>query len=65
MKVYNQMFNVGNAKYVVNFHDGIKTYKDGSAFFDIRIFKAKTKLTKFINELEADGYTYGTSATLS
>jgi len=56
MKVYNQMQNIGKAKYVVNFHDGKKKHKDGSAFFDIAIFKNKVKLNEFIKELIEKGY---------
>lgn len=57
-KVYYEMSNVGKAKYVVNFHDGINTYKDGSKFFDIRLFKNKVKKDKFIKELQSQGYVY-------
>ena len=38
---YNLRYNIGKAKYVVNFHDGKKTHKDGSKFFDIQIFSNK------------------------
>lgn len=57
MKRYNLMHNIGKAKYVVNFHDGIKKHKDGSDFFDIRIFKNKLKCNCFINDLISTGYT--------
>jgi hypothetical protein len=50
------MYNVGKCKYVVNFHDGISKHKDGSNFFDIRIFKNKILMNKFIKELLKDGY---------
>lgn len=56
-KVFYQMNNIGKAKYTVNFHDGIKTHNDGSAFFDIRIFSNKRKLNLFIKELILSGYT--------
>lgn len=55
-KVFYQQDNIGSAKYTVNFHDGVKTHKDGSQFFDIRIFKNKKKRDQFIKELKAEGY---------
>jgi len=55
-KRYSEMSNVGTAKYIVNFHDGIKKHSDGSDFFDIRIFKNKEEKNKFINDLEEKGY---------
>ena len=56
VKLYNTSFGIGTAKYVVNFHDGIKRHKDGSRFYDIRIFSNKKEMGKFIKELEKDGY---------
>jgi len=56
MKKYEIMYNIGHAKYVVNFHDGIKKYEDGSDFYDINIFKNKKLLTAFVHELVGDGY---------
>ena len=41
MKTFNLMYNVGKAKYVVNYHNGIKKHKDDSPFYDIGIFKNK------------------------
>ena len=55
-KVYNEQFGIGKSKYVVNFYDGVKTHNDGSAFFDIRIFKNIPDKNKFINELKSKGY---------
>jgi hypothetical protein len=55
-KVYYIMHNVGKSKYVLNFHDGVQTHKDGSPFFGINIFKNKKKLKKEINALVALGY---------
>lgn len=55
-KRYNTMSNVGHAKYVVNYHNGIKKHSDGSDFFDIAIFKNKKKLQNFLDELSRDGY---------
>lgn len=50
-KDYNVMYNVGKAKYVVNYYSG-KKYKDGSKFYDIKIFKNKKKMEDFIKELK-------------
>lgn len=55
-KQYNLMRNIGKAKFVVNFHDGVKTHKDGSDFFDIAIFKNKKKKDDFIKDLKKAGY---------
>lgn len=54
---YNEMSNVGTARYVVNFHDGEKTHPDGSAFFDLRVFQNKRAKDAFIASLIARGYT--------
>jgi hypothetical protein len=56
IRKYYTMENVGHAKYTVNFHDGKKTHKDGSPFYNIRIFTSKVKLGAFVRELEANGY---------
>lgn len=56
MKIYYIQNNIGRAKYVVSFHNGIKTHKDGSRFFDIEVFKNKMKLNTFVKELENNGY---------
>jgi hypothetical protein len=58
-KRYNIMQNVGSAKYLVNFHDGIKTHSDGSDFFDSKIFKNKPDLETFEQSLIRQGYKYG------
>jgi hypothetical protein len=50
------MMNVGKVKYLVNYHDGVKTHKDGSAFFDIATFRNKRKQDKFIRDLQRQGY---------
>jgi hypothetical protein len=50
------MMGVGKAKYVVNFHDGEKKHKDGSEFYDIRIFKNIKDLKEFTNDLGIQGY---------
>ena len=59
MKTYNEQFNVGKVKYVVNFHNGVSKCLDGSPFFDMRTFSNKTKKSLFIAELQKDGYIYG------
>lgn len=56
MSTFHQIDNVGTAKYTVNFHDGKKTHADGSPFFDLRIFKNKSKLAAFIKDLKTQGY---------
>lgn len=58
-KTYYVMNGVGKAKYVVNFHDGIKTHKDGSPFFDCKIFSNKRIMTNFLRELKNNGYNGG------
>jgi hypothetical protein len=57
MKKFYIQERIGRAKYLVNFHDGVKTHPDGSEFYDIRIFKNKKLLNIFIRELCQDGYT--------
>lgn len=56
MKLYNEMSNIGKCKYVVNYHDGVKTHPDGSQFYDMAIFSNKIKKNNFINELIKNGY---------
>lgn len=56
MKTFYLMYNIGKAKYTINYHDGVKTHKDGSPFFGIYIFKNKVKFNSKIKELKADGY---------
>jgi hypothetical protein len=56
MKSFREKMNVGRARYVVSFHDGIKKHQDGSKFFDIRIFKNKVVKNRFVKELMASGY---------
>lgn len=55
-KVYYHIGNVGSAKYTINYHDGISTHKDGSAFFRIKIFSNKKKRDAFEKELLKQGY---------
>ena len=56
MKTYYIQMNVGNARYVVSFHNGESFHKDGSPFFDIIIFNNKKKMDNFIKDLEEQGY---------
>ena len=56
MKKFNVKYGVGKAKYLVSFHDGIKTHDDGSEFFDCRIFKNKKLLKHFVDTLILSGY---------
>jgi hypothetical protein len=56
MKQFNIQYNIGKSKYVINYHNGIKTHTDKSPFFDIAIFKNKVKLNKFVNGLINEGY---------
>ena len=57
MKTFYIQNNIGKAKYVVSYHDGVKTHWDGSRFFDVAIFKNKRKLETFVNGLRKIGYT--------
>jgi len=57
MKQFYMKNHIGHAKYVVNYYGGISKHNDGSAFFDIKIFKNKKKLKEFIDDLKNDGYT--------
>jgi len=56
VKEFREMSNVGKAKYVVNYHDGVKRHSDGSPFFDIATFRNKRKKTEFVKGLLASGY---------
>ncbi len=58
IKMFNTQYNVGKAKYIVNYHDGIKKNEDGSNFFDMKIFKNKKDFSAFINKLKNDNYIY-------
>lgn len=56
MKRFRQTSNVGRAKYVVSYHDGVKQHDDGSPFFDICLFSRKRGRDRFVRSLLADGY---------
>jgi hypothetical protein len=49
-------YNIGRAKYVINYHDGEKTHADGSRFYDMAIYGNKRKQQAKIRELRAAGY---------
>ncbi len=53
MKTTNIRINpqIGRAKYSVSWHDGTKTHKDGSPFFDLEIFKSKKARDQFVKQL--------------
>jgi len=53
---YYIQHNIGLAKYVLNFYDGIKKHKDGSNFYDIAIFHNKKELERTIKGLREKGY---------
>lgn len=63
MKLFYEQFNVGKAKYLVKFHDGVSKHNDGSNFWDIRIFSNVKAKNQFIKELQAQGYVYRYSGT--
>lgn len=56
-KTFYQQDNIGKAKYTISFHNGVKKHKDGSKFFNIKIFKNKISLSTFRKELLEKGYT--------
>ena len=41
---------IGQVKYSISFHDGIKKHNDGSDFWDIKIFKNKVDFNKAIKK---------------
>ena len=55
-KIFYTQSNIGTAKYVVNYYDGVKKHKDGSPFFDIAIFRSKKRLHGFVQGLVTLGY---------
>lgn len=56
MKRFNIKHNVGQVKYLVSYHDGVKKHKDGSDFFGIACFKNKKKMESFITDLKKENY---------
>lgn len=55
-KRFKRQDGIGKAKYTISFHDGKKKHKDGSDFFDIKIFKNKKDLSDFVGTLAKQGY---------
>jgi len=55
-KCFYLLDGIGKAKYTVNFHDGHSKHKDGSDFFDMKIFRNKRIRDQFIRNLVRDGY---------
>ena len=56
MTTFYRQDNIGKAKYTISYHDGVQTYKDGSQFFRLAIFKNKKKLNEFTKNLLLEGY---------
>lgn len=48
--------SIGKAKYVIDYHDGHSTYKDGSKFIGIDTYSSKEKLQKGIKRFLSEGY---------
>ena len=55
-KKFNTMMNVGKSKYVINYHNGEKTHKDGSPFYDLATFKNKKDFDARKKALVGEGY---------
>ena len=55
-KKFNTQYNVGKAKYVINYHDGKKTHKDGSPFYDLATFKNMKDFMTYKKKLKSEGY---------
>jgi hypothetical protein len=47
---------IGKAKYSISSHNGSSTHKDGSDFWDIKIFKNKIDLEKGIKDYKSKGF---------
>ena len=56
MKKYTIQYNVGSAKYVVNYHNGEKKHPDGIDFYDIALFNNKVRFNQFTKNLQKQGY---------
>ena len=63
-KTFYMQSNIGTAKYVVNYYDGVKKHRDGSPFINIAIFRNKKKLNAFVKGLFSQGYRERTSSFL-
>ena len=55
-KRFKQQNGIGKSKYTISYHDGKKKHKDGSDFFDIKIFKNKPELEAFKKDLVSKGF---------
>jgi len=55
-KRFKRQDGIGKSKYTISYHDGKKKHKDGSDFFDIKIFKNKKDLSDFVGSLVKQGY---------
>lgn len=55
-KRFKQQDGIGSSKYTISYHDGKKKNKDGSDFFDIKIFKNKPELEAFKKDLVSKGF---------
>src|SRR6056300_562834 len=55
-KRFKRQDGIGKSKYTISYHDGKKKHKDGSDFFDIKIFKNKKDLSDFVGTLAKQGY---------
>jgi hypothetical protein len=55
-KRFKRHDGIGKAKYTISYHDGKKKHKDGSDFFDIKIFKNEKDLSDFVGTLAKQGY---------
>ena len=49
--IYYVQHNIGRAKYVLNYYDGIKQHADKSPFYDVLVFKSKAALNLKLREL--------------
>jgi hypothetical protein len=47
---------IGKVKHSISFYDGVKVHSDGSEFWDLRTFKTKRDMKRFVKQLENDGY---------
>ena len=56
MKNFHLQDGIGRAKYTISYHNGEKTHKDGSPFYDIEVFRNKKMRDSFIRKLESRGY---------
>ena len=55
-KWFRHSDGIGKSKYGVSSHDGESTHKDGSPFYDIKLFKSKKAKQSYIDDLISKGY---------